>query len=94
MYLCGVYIPPINSKYYLPEFFEELENDITEFLFKGPVISMGDYNSQVNMMTIFLLIRITSWITLRKIILSQNSEITMIIFQIAREKIFYKFAKT
>ena len=27
-FLCGVYIPPINSKYYNPEIFEELENDI------------------------------------------------------------------
>ena len=35
VYLYGVYIPPINSNYYLPEHFEELENDIAEFQHKG-----------------------------------------------------------
>ena len=46
VYLCGVYIPPINSKYFLPELFEELENDVAEFQTKGPVILLGDFNSR------------------------------------------------
>ena len=46
VYLCGVYIPPVNSKYFLPELFEELENDIAEFQLKGPVILLGDFNSR------------------------------------------------
>ena len=45
IFLCGAYIPPINSKYFSPEIFEELENDNAEFRSKGTVLLSGDFNS-------------------------------------------------
>ena len=43
---CGAYIPPFNSKYFSPEIFEELENDMATFRSKGSVLLSGDFNSR------------------------------------------------
>ena len=39
IYVCGVYIPPNGSKYFLPEMFEDLENDIETFYSQGSILS-------------------------------------------------------
>ena len=46
IYFCGAYFPPINSKCFSPEIFEELENDIVEFRSRGAVLLSGDFNSR------------------------------------------------
>ena len=46
VYVCGAYIPPENSKYFSPEIFEELEEDIIEFRSKVFVMLLGDLNSR------------------------------------------------
>ena len=44
IYLCGVYIPPENSKYFSPQNFADLENDIVQYRSKGDIILSGDFN--------------------------------------------------
>ena len=46
IFVCGVYIPPCNSKYFDIELFYELEQDIVHFSSTGSVILMGDFNSR------------------------------------------------
>ena len=46
IYVCGVFIPPNGSKYFLPEMFEDLENDIETFYSQGSILLMGDFNSR------------------------------------------------
>ena len=46
IYVCGVYIPPCNSKYFDLELFDQLEQDIVHFSTIGSVILMGDFNSR------------------------------------------------
>ena len=46
IYVCGVYIPPCNSKYFDLEIFDQLERDIVHFSTIGSVILMGDFNSR------------------------------------------------
>lgn len=46
VYICGVYIPPENSKYFSPQIFEDLENDIVHYRSEGYVILTGDFNSR------------------------------------------------
>ena len=46
IYVCGIYIPPNSSKYFLPEMFEDLENDIETFYSHGSIFLMGDFNSR------------------------------------------------
>ena len=46
IYVCGVYIPPCNSKYFDLEIFDQLEQDIVPFRTTGSVILMGDFNSR------------------------------------------------
>ena len=46
IYVCGIYIPPNSSKYFLPEMFEDLENDIETFYSQGSILLMGDFNSR------------------------------------------------
>ena len=46
IYFCGAYIHSINSKYFSPEIFEELENDIAEFQSRGAALLSGDFNSR------------------------------------------------
>ena len=46
VYVCGAYIPPEKSKYFPPEIFEELEEDIIEFRSKSFVMLLGDLNSR------------------------------------------------
>ena len=41
-YVCGIY----NSKYFDPEFFDQLEQDITDFSSTGSIILMGNINSR------------------------------------------------
>ena len=45
-YVCGVYIPPCNSKYFDSEIFDQLEQDILCFSTAGSVILLGDFNSR------------------------------------------------
>ena len=44
--VCGVYIPPCNSKYFDIELFDQLEQDVVHFSSTGSVILMGDFNSR------------------------------------------------
>ena len=44
--VCGVYIPPCNSKYFDIELFDQLEQDVIRFSSTGSVILMGDFNSR------------------------------------------------
>ena len=44
LYVCGTYIPPQNSCYFLTDLFEELENDIERFSYLGSILIMGDFN--------------------------------------------------
>ena len=44
--VCGVYIPPCNSKYFDIELFEQLEQDVVHFSSTGSIILMGDFNSR------------------------------------------------
>ena len=46
IYVCGVYIPPCNSKYSDNEIFDQLEQDIVRFSSTGSIILMGDFNSR------------------------------------------------
>ena len=46
VYVCGAYIPPEKSKYFPPDIFEELEEDIIEFGSKSFVMLLGDLNSR------------------------------------------------
>ena len=53
VFLCRAYIPPINSKYYNSELFEELENDVSEFSSMGQIVLFflnartGKYNDHI-----------------------------------------------
>ena len=44
--VCGVYIPPCNSKYFDIELFDQLEQDVVHFSSTGSVILIGDFNSR------------------------------------------------
>ena len=46
IHVCGIYVPPCNSKYFDPEIFDQLEQDITDFSPTGSIILMGDFNSR------------------------------------------------
>ena len=46
IYVCGVYVPSNGSKYFLPEMFKDLENDIETFYSHGSILLMGDFNSR------------------------------------------------
>ena len=46
IYLCGAYIPPLNSTYFLPDIFEELEKDISFFNSQGSILLLGDLNAR------------------------------------------------
>ena len=46
IHVCGIYIPPCNSKYFDPEIFDQLEQDIIDFSPTGSIILMGDFNSR------------------------------------------------
>ena len=46
IYVCGIYIPPNGSKYFLPEMFEDLEKNIETFYSRGSILLMGDFNSR------------------------------------------------
>ena len=46
LYLCGIYIPPENSKYFDSEIFDNLQNEIAEFSNKGFVTLLGDFNAR------------------------------------------------
>ena len=97
IYVCGAYIPSINSKYFSSGIFEELENDIAEFRsrpgmqFCYQVILI---RAQGNMKTIFLLTRTISMTILWKIHQYLNRGIFMIMFLTTTVKTFYKYVKT
>ena len=42
----GIYVPPCNSKYFYPEIFDQLEQDIIDFSPTGSIILMGDFSSR------------------------------------------------
>ena len=44
--VCGVYMPPCNSKYFDIELFDQLEQDVVHLSSTGSVILMGDFNSR------------------------------------------------
>ena len=45
-YVCDIYKPPCNSKYFDLESFDQLEQDITDLSSTGSIILMGDFNSR------------------------------------------------
>lgn len=46
LFVCCTYIPPNSSKYFYPEIFENLSNDIAQFSTKGSIILLGDFNAR------------------------------------------------
>ena len=46
LYLCALYIPPIDSPYYDDNIFETLHSEITNFQAQGHVILFGDLNAR------------------------------------------------
>ena len=46
MFVDGIYIPPNSLKYFLPEMFEDLENNIETFYSEGSIPLMSDFNSR------------------------------------------------
>ena len=48
IHVCGIciYIPSCNSKYFDPEIFDQLEQDIIDFSPTRSIILMGDFNSR------------------------------------------------
>ena len=44
--VCGIYIPPCNSKSFDPEIFDQLQQDIIDFSPTGSIILIGDFNSR------------------------------------------------
>ena len=47
LFICGLYIPPDNSKYFQDDIFEQLEEDIVTFSKQGNVLLLGDFNARV-----------------------------------------------
>ena len=47
IFICGVYFPPKNSPYLIKDVYRKLEEDVSSFLDKGMVITMGDMNARV-----------------------------------------------
>ena len=45
IYLCGIYVPPINSPHYDNEY-QNLESEINSLTNKGRILLMGDFNSR------------------------------------------------
>ena len=45
IHVCGIYIPPCNLKYFTPEIFDQLEQDIIDFSPTGTIILLGGLNS-------------------------------------------------
>ena len=46
LFICGIYIPPENSTYFNEEIFEKLEVEIEDFIKKGYVMLLGDFNAR------------------------------------------------
>ena len=46
MFVDGIYIPPNSLKYFLPEMFEDLENNIETFYSEESIPLMSDFNSR------------------------------------------------
>ena len=44
LYVCGTYIPPQNSCYFLTDLFGELENDVERFSCLRSILIIGDFN--------------------------------------------------
>ena len=54
LFLCGAYIPPEKSFYFDQEIFDELENDVINFLSKGNTILLGDFNGRTSTLNDFV----------------------------------------
>ncbi|KAI4904413.1 hypothetical protein NFI96_007497 [Prochilodus magdalenae] len=46
LFLCAIYTPPLESPYFDPNFFEDLQADITLFQAQGNVLLIGDFNAR------------------------------------------------
>ena len=46
VYICGIYIPPQNSPHFSSDMFDQLENDIINYMSKGYVLLLGDFNAR------------------------------------------------
>ena len=51
LFICGVYIPPANSKYFNSETLENLEADVSFFQNQGHVMLSGDFNARTGTYT-------------------------------------------
>ena len=97
VFLCGAYIPPINSKYYNSELFEELENDISDFSSMGQIVLLGDLNARTGKYNHYIAddkndtIRFPASLEISFI---QIVERIVIMFLTIMENNSYKFAKT
>ena len=54
LYICGIYIPPLNSPHYVNEY-ETLESEINLLSSKGHILLMGDLNSRTSANPDFIL---------------------------------------
>ncbi|VDI77371.1 Hypothetical predicted protein [Mytilus galloprovincialis] len=54
LYLCGIYIPPLNSPHYNNEY-QNLESEISKLAGKGKILITGDFNSRVSTNADFVL---------------------------------------
>ena len=48
VYVCSVYIPPENSRYFNPDFLDDFETDVLAFSSMGHVILMDDFNARTS----------------------------------------------
>ena len=48
LFLCGIYIPPENSKYFENSIFDELEKEINTYSSKGDIMLTGDFNARTS----------------------------------------------
>ncbi len=46
VFLCAIYIPPLESPYFQEETFQNIEQEISHFQAQGNVLLMGDFNSR------------------------------------------------
>jgi exonuclease III len=54
LYLGGLYLPPEHSRYFEPELFDKLQEDIITFSGKGDVIIIGDFNARTGKLNDFI----------------------------------------
>ncbi|CAB4026919.1 Hypothetical predicted protein [Paramuricea clavata] len=57
LFICGVYIPPQNSRYFDEEILDDLENDVVYFSKKGNVMLLWYFNARTSKLEDFVSIK-------------------------------------